>query len=254
MRNLKFILFLTMLFVFAAEQGFAQITEKEALSKFVSAGMDYKDGKYDEAIAKYNEIIEGGRESGAVYYNLGNSYFREVDMGKTVLNYERAKRLIPRDSDLNFNSRYVSSRTDGYSNGKTTSFLDRAVRSCIEFYTIDEMVMVILITVFVLGVIVLLSLYLNWPRPLSQAMTVFLALIAVVYTTGIVVKVQYARNLAVVVTTAESYFEPRTDSTVHFKLSEGAKARVIRSELGWVKVERLDGKVGWVPLDVLEKI
>ncbi len=245
---------MSILFVFAAANSFAQIMEKEALSKFVLAGIAYKDGKYDEAIAKYNEIIEGGRESGAVYYNLGNSYFRKDDLGQAILNYERARRLIPRDSDLNFNNRYVSSRVDGYSNGWTMSFLDRAVRNCVEFYTVDEMVLIILVTFFIVGAIVLLSLYLNWPKLLSQAMVVLLALIAGVYTTGLVVKVQYARNLAVVVTAAESYFEPRTGSTVHFKLSEGVKAMVIRSELGWVKVERLDGKVGWVPLDVLEKI
>ncbi|MCK5180670.1 MAG: SH3 domain-containing protein, partial [Candidatus Omnitrophica bacterium] len=169
-------------------------------------------------------------------------------------NYGRAKRLIPRDSDLNFNSRYVSSRVDGYRNGEKMSFLDRTMKSYIEFYTIDEMVMIIIGTIFVIGIVVLLSLYLNWPRSFGQTTVALLALIAVVYTIGLVWKVQHARDLAVVVTAAESYFEPRADSTVHFKLPEGTKARILRLEGAWAKVRRSDGKVGWVSRDALERI
>ena len=52
MRKLKLILFLTVLFAFTAVNGFAQIMERETLSKFVSAGMAYTDGRYEEAITK----------------------------------------------------------------------------------------------------------------------------------------------------------------------------------------------------------
>ncbi|MCK5012900.1 MAG: tetratricopeptide repeat protein [Candidatus Omnitrophica bacterium] len=254
MRNFKLILFLIFLFVFTSVNGFAQITEKEALSRFVSAGMAYKDGQYEEAITKYTQIIEGGLQSGAVYYNLGNSYFKKGDMGRAILNYERAKSLIPRDSDLNFNNRYVSSRINRYSAGEKINFLDRTMKSYIEFYTINEMVMILVGAIFVLGMVFLLSLYLNWPRSFIQGMAAFLSLIVMIYAVGLVVKIQYARDLAVVVTAAESYFEPRDDSTVHFKLSEGMKAKIMRPESNWIKIERLDGKRGWVPLGVLERI
>jgi hypothetical protein len=162
--------------------------------------------------------------------------------------------LIPRDSDLNFNDHYASSRVDLYSNGGKSNFLDRAIRSYVEFYTIDEMVMVLTGAIFVLGIIFLLSLYLNWSKSFIQGITMFLALIVMIYAVGIAVKVPYDRDLAVIVTAAESYFEPRTDSTVHFKLSEGMKAKILRAEGNWIKVRRSDGKVGWVPQDALERI
>jgi hypothetical protein len=67
MKNLKRILFLVFLITLTAVNSFAEITEKEVLSMFVSAGMAYKDGQYQKAITKYSQIIEGGLQSGPVY-------------------------------------------------------------------------------------------------------------------------------------------------------------------------------------------
>jgi len=123
--------------------GFAQITSDEALSKFVSAGMAYKDGRYESAIERYRTILDGGRESGALYYNFGNSYFKKGNLGKAVLNYERAKRFIPRDSDLNFNDTYVQSQIVYYSDNGRKHFIDSMIKSTIQFYTVDEMAIIL---------------------------------------------------------------------------------------------------------------
>ena len=79
----------------------------EALSRFVSGESSYKDKEYRKAIEQYEMIIKDGQESGQIYYNLANSYFKNGDYGKAVLNYERAKRLMPRDSDVDYNYNYV---------------------------------------------------------------------------------------------------------------------------------------------------
>ncbi|MBN1870564.1 MAG: tetratricopeptide repeat protein [Candidatus Omnitrophica bacterium] len=254
MKNTKLILILASLVFLFPVGGFGKMTEREAISKFVSAGMAYKNEEYEDAIEKYLLIIDGGMESGAVYYNLGNSYYRKGDLGEAVLNYERAKRLMPRDSDLQFNSRYVSSRIDQHDNLNKTNFLNRAVRSFADFYTTGEMVMVVVGAIGILGIMFLLSLYLQWPKSWARGIMIFLAMIALIYTIGIAVKVQLTRDRAVILMPSESYFEPRKDSTVHFKLSEGEKARMIRSEADWTKIERLDGKTGWVSSKILGKI
>ena len=102
---------IVLFFVLAsAGHGFAQITKDEALSEFVRAGNAYKDGRYDAAISHYEGILKGKRASGPVYYNLGNSYYKKRNVGRTILNYERAKLLMPRDSDLKFNYQYVHSQ------------------------------------------------------------------------------------------------------------------------------------------------
>ena len=67
---------------------------------FIRANGLYGDGKYAEAAAAYEQILAQGIESGAVQYNLGNAYLKAGDVGRAVLAYERARRLIPGDPDL----------------------------------------------------------------------------------------------------------------------------------------------------------
>ncbi len=252
MRHIKIFLALLIFLLGSVHSSFAQITADEALSKFVAGGMAYKDGQYDTAISRYRDILDGGRESGAVYYNLGNSYFRHGEIGKAILNYERAKKLIPRDSDLNFNNYYARARVDSYSHEE--GFFNRAVKSFAQFYTADEMTLIIVGLVFVMGVAYLLFLYIGWSQLINRGIMTGLMFVLVMFLIGTTAKSQLNKDLAVVVTEDKSYFEPRDDSTVHFKLPEGMKAKILRSEGRWIKIRRLDGKVGWASRDVLERI
>ena len=70
---------------------------------FYKANALYEEGKYDEAIEVYTGLIDQGLESGNLYYNIGNCYFKKGELGKAIVNYERANKLIPDDSDLKSN-------------------------------------------------------------------------------------------------------------------------------------------------------
>jgi len=233
---------------------FAEITEAQALSHFVSASTAYQDGQYKEAVKKYTEILTGERESGAVYYNLANSYFRSRELGRAILNYERARRLMPRDSDLNFNYAYAGFQMEHYENGTTINVIDRLLRGHAEFYSLDEMVLIIVGIIFAIGCLFLASLYMNWPNVWRRGVLTSLFLGFLIFTIGLMAKVEYERDLAVAIYSGKSYFEPRRDSTVHFKLPEGMKAKILKSKGEWTKIQRLDGKSGWVSKNMLEKI
>jgi len=70
---------------------------------FFKSNESYKQGAFEEAIQGYNQLIDGGLGNGHLFFNLGNAYFRMNKLGKALLNYERARLLLPRDADLNFN-------------------------------------------------------------------------------------------------------------------------------------------------------
>ena len=48
-------------------------------------------------------ILAEGFENGAVYYNLGNAYYRAGEFGRAILNYRKAKPYRPRDTYLEAN-------------------------------------------------------------------------------------------------------------------------------------------------------
>src|SRR5262249_59285760 len=72
----------------------------------------YSEERYAEAAAQYEQILGEGLASGSLYFNLGNAYFKAGDVGRAMLNYERARRLMPGDPDLVANLAYASSLAD----------------------------------------------------------------------------------------------------------------------------------------------
>ncbi|MCQ3980520.1 MAG: hypothetical protein DPW09_44490, partial [Anaerolineae bacterium] len=67
------------------------------------ANEDYEAGNYADAASIYEAIIASGLHNSNVYYNLGNAYFKQEDLGRAILNYRRAQRLDPRDADTTAN-------------------------------------------------------------------------------------------------------------------------------------------------------
>ena len=254
MRTARTIIFFLCLAILAAAKGYAQISSDDALSKFVAAGMAYKEGQYAATVERYKEILDGGRESGALYYNLGNSYYKKGDLGRAVLSYERAKRFIPRDGDLKFNADYVTSKIEGYGDDQNPNYFDRALKKLQHFFTVSEMAIIIVGIGFAVGLFILIVCFMPWPRQYSRWAIGLLLLVIVVFANGLVSKLDEERHGAVVVVKAASYFEPREDSTVHFELSQGTKVKILKTEGGWVKIQRPDGKIGWAAQETVEKI
>jgi tetratricopeptide (TPR) repeat protein len=61
--------------------------------------------EYGEAAALLESLLRGGFQNGAVYYNLGNAYFRAGQYGRAIAAYRKAKPFRPRDPYLEANLR-----------------------------------------------------------------------------------------------------------------------------------------------------
>ena len=61
-------------------------------------------------------------------------------------------------------------------------------------------------------------------------------------------------NQAVVLSTAEVKYEPEERATTYFTAYEGWDLRILNESTGWVKVQRPDGLIGWLPRDLVERI
>lgn len=72
-------------------------------AQFEAANAAYQKGDYPVAIDNYEQVLKTGNFSDEVYYNLGNAYFKTNQIGKAILNYERAALITPRDEDVKFN-------------------------------------------------------------------------------------------------------------------------------------------------------
>ena len=72
----------------------------QAADMFTRANKFYQDGQFDEAIEKYESILQARYESGELYYNLANAYYKIGNIGKARLNYERALHWLEGDESV----------------------------------------------------------------------------------------------------------------------------------------------------------
>ena len=76
----------------AAEPGSHERSFVRALELFDSAKSP---DEYRESAQLLESILADGLRNGAVYYNLGNAYYRAGDYGRAILNYRKAKPYLP---------------------------------------------------------------------------------------------------------------------------------------------------------------
>src|SRR6476620_8550682 len=88
----------------------------------------YDSKKYREAIASYEELLNDGYRSYQLYYNLGNSYYRNNELGKAIYYYELARKLEPDDEDVRINLAIAAGKTIDKIDSKENFFVS-AVKS-----------------------------------------------------------------------------------------------------------------------------
>lgn len=81
-------------------------SESGIAAAYIEAIQNYKQGNFSAAAEQFETIAKRGIKNPFLYYNIGNAYLKTQDTGHAVLWYERAKRLLPGDPDLNFNLDY----------------------------------------------------------------------------------------------------------------------------------------------------
>ncbi|MCK5068917.1 MAG: tetratricopeptide repeat protein, partial [Desulfocapsa sp.] len=81
---------------------FVSAAEESRQDQFQDAVLSYSQGDYQTAIKSFESLLKD-EISAPLFYNLANSYAQSSQSGRAILNYERALRLNPSDSDIRGN-------------------------------------------------------------------------------------------------------------------------------------------------------
>jgi tetratricopeptide (TPR) repeat protein len=76
---------------------------------FMDGTAAYAKGDFPAAVEAFASLADKGVENGRLFYNLGNAYLKNGDLGHAMLWYERALKRTPDDPDLRFLMRFVMS-------------------------------------------------------------------------------------------------------------------------------------------------
>ena len=235
---------------------FAQTKDtKDPHYLFYKANGLYEEARYKEAIDLYNGVLKQGLESGNLYYNLGNCYFKEGSVDLAILNYERAKRLIPQDKDLEANLRYSSSLIKYKSSEPARKWFKRIIDKTSGHFSIDRITLALSLTYILMALAVVIAVVVKSRKRIAFVIIAILGTIFVFLAVSFYDNIASLKNQAIIILeSADAKFEPLDSATTYFTLYEGMKLHIISSKDDWYKVKRPDGKVGWVRKSDLEII
>jgi hypothetical protein len=210
----------------------------------------YEDGNFAEAALRYQALVDAGVEDGRLYYNLGNTYFKMNDLGRAVLNFRRAQRLLPRDGDVVANLRLARDQTldriESENKGATVDLF----RNLIYSTTLDEAAVAALVLWVVLcGLGVGAILWQQWRRILLMlASGITLLLFSVLLSVAIRSWDERGQPPAVVVADEVAVHSgPGDGYLTEFTLHAGAEVRVVERWGGWLRVTLPGDLQGWTP-------
>jgi len=222
---------------------------------FYEASRCYEAAQYKEAIAEYSLLLKQDLESGPLHYNLGNCYLKKGELGRAILNYERAKRIIPSDGDLEANYKYATSLIQGTSPGDAAPWYEQILERLFGGLSLNGLI-ILLSMIYAFSMLIFIArIYFKGLRRYS--MTAIAILIALFISGSLSL---YGRISAIgkeaiaIMDQAEVKREPFDRAPAHFILYEGMKIRVIDSKGEWIKISTSDKKVGWVRPSTIEVI
>ncbi|HTN68381.1 MAG TPA: tetratricopeptide repeat protein [Dysgonamonadaceae bacterium] len=227
------------------------------------ADLAYRDNNFAESIKLYeSQITENkltNQESPQLYYNLGNAYFRDNQIAKAIVNYERALLLDPGDSDIRHNLRFAKTKIEDKIDSTDTFFITQWIRSIQNLYNANSWatIGVVLFILFIVATgIYMISMRLIVRKTSFYSGIVLLSLVIIVNIFAFKQKNKIVnRSTGIVMSASVSiYTSPDAHSQELFRLHEGAKVFIKRKERNWLEIEIANGSVGWLQQKSIETI
>lgn len=249
MKNLLFLVFLAFISV-----GFSQNNDL-----FEQGKQHYKEANYEAAIKSWKSILDSGEHSAALYFNLGNAYFKSEQIAPSIYFYEKALKLAPGDSEIKNNLTFAQNQTidliESLPQNKLKTWINKAILST----SFDNWAWITV--AFVFGFTILFLIYFfskhSSKKRIFFTATLFLMFFALVSLFITHKSYTLSENLRSGIVFSESTqvrSEPVNRSEISFVLHEGTKVEIISEEDEWVRIKLADGKDGWMLKTDLKEI
>ena len=215
----------------------------DAAAQFEAANRLYEQGKFAEAAGAYEKIRQSGVVSPALYFNLGNAFFKSAQIGRALVAYRQAEQLAPRDPDVRANLQFTRNQVQGPT--RQAGRMDRWLSTL----SLNEW------TAFAAGALWLMFVSLAAiqlrPRlaPSLRNLTAAAAIATVMFSVclGLAFATQVGADSAVVTAREVAVHNgPFEESPNAFTARDGAELRVLDRKDDWLQVTDGNRRSGWL--------
>lgn len=215
----------------------------------------YNNGKFQDAIGKYQEVLKTGSHSAELYFNMANAYYKINDIAHSIYYYEKALLLNPQDKDIKSNLAFAEKMTVDAIEEIPVLGLSKVTKNLTNTFSFDGWAK-LAIGFVILFVILFLFYYFSYQTIrkrlsfLASMLSLILICIALFFAFK---KYNYEQNNNPAIVFAQETgirADPNLKSEEIFKLHEGTKVQVIEKyDNNWSKIKIADGKTGWIAIE-----
>lgn len=245
---------LVLLIVFVSWSGRTQET-----SLFDQGVELYKEGQFERAITAWESILESGEHSAALYFNLGNAYFKIEQTAPSIYFYEKALQLDPNDKDIIHNLAMAQSYTIDEIVPAPQGFFQSFYQATVGIFSFNGWAVVAIIGSLLFGLFFIwyfLATATSKKRMVFSLSGISLVICGLALSMALMSYGDHKNNRYAIVFAATSQVrnEPLDRSEVSFRLHQGTKVKITDTDTDWVRIEIADGKEGWMPKQDLKEI
>jgi tetratricopeptide (TPR) repeat protein len=224
----------------------AQSPAAVTATAFDSANKLYEEGKFAEAASAYETIAKSGQTSAALYFNLGNAFFKSGQIGRSIAAYRQAEQLTPRDPDLRANLQFARNQTP------SPALVPTRWQRWLGRLTLNEW------TLLASGAVwlwLLLLAVLQWRpalRPILRAYVLTLAVLAGLFcacAAATLRATRFTRTAIVITGEAVVRYGPLAESPLAFTVHDGAELCILDQKDEWLQVNAGPRRTGWLRRD-----
>ena len=219
----------------------------------------YNQGKYAQAIDKYNTILETKNHSAALYFNLANAHYKLNNVAPSIYYYEKALQLAPNDPDIKNNLAFAKNMTIDAIDVVPDAGFSKLIKKVTGIMGFDNWAKLAVVSVifFVLLFLLYYFTYSTFKKRVAFVFSnlfLFLAIMSVVIAFHKYNVHQNDKEAIVFAQEATVKNEPNARSNELFRLHEGSKVKILDTINHWKKIKLTDGKTGWIENDKIKQL
>jgi tetratricopeptide (TPR) repeat protein len=229
------------LFFLIVPNGFAA----DISNGFDAANKLYEEGKFPEAASAYEKLIQSRTVSPAVYFNLGNAYFKSGQLGRSIAAYRNAARITPRDPDVRANLEFVRGRVQNPT--QPPSHWQRSLAAL----TLNEWAILTAVALW-LWLVLLAAIQLRPMLRQSLRALLWFSAIATLALGGCLAAAwssDSAKTAIVVASDVATHNGPLDEAPTGATVHDGAELDVLDTKNDWLQVRVDNQRVGWLKRD-----
>ena len=220
----------------------------------------YAEGRWSDASAQWNSLASLGLASPELYCNLGDAAFKDGDVPRAILWYERCLKLDPSYEDARYNLELASGLVQDKIDVVPEFFLVSWVRKLCWLLPSDAWAAAAL-ALLALMLAALLAFLLaggtGWRKTGFFSALALLVLLGFAVSFAAWQKADFGKADAAIVMKAVVPVKSSpsgSDGKDLFILHEGTKVKILDSVGEWLNVSLSDGRQGWMPANTVEII